>query len=257
MDEYVYFIYVTENKVNGKLYIGQHHCRYSEQFTDGYLGSGAVLMKAIKKYGAENFERIILEYADSSEELNALEAKYVDEEVIKSDRFYNVKTGGKQCCLFSREIREKIRRSLTGYRHTEEAKKKHMSEANKGRVVSEETKKKISENQKGKVVSEETRRKISEARKGCANPNKGKHLSEEHKRKISEANRGRKLTPEAKEKLISYNRHPFSEERKRKISESNKGKHLSEETRRKIGEAGKEEGRGIKEFQCLMKQEEN
>ena len=150
VEDYVYFIYVTENKVNGKLYIGQHHCRYSEQFTDGYFGSGTILLKAIKKYGAENFERIILEYADSPEELNVLEAKYVDEEVIKSDRFYNVKTGGKQCCLFS-----------------------------------DETKKKISENQKGKVVSEESRRKMSEVRKGRRAWNKGIPTSEEIKEKQS------------------------------------------------------------------------
>lgn len=49
VDEYVYFIYVTENKVNGKLYIGQHRCKYEEQFTDGYLGSGHAFTSALKK----------------------------------------------------------------------------------------------------------------------------------------------------------------------------------------------------------------
>ena len=47
--EKVHFIYVTENLINGKLYIGQHTCNYDKQFTDGYLGNGRALKNAVKK----------------------------------------------------------------------------------------------------------------------------------------------------------------------------------------------------------------
>lgn len=43
-----YGIYKITNKVNGKMYIGQHT---ADELDDGYLGSGAVMQRAIKKYG--------------------------------------------------------------------------------------------------------------------------------------------------------------------------------------------------------------
>lgn len=52
---------------------------------------------------------------------------------------------------------------ITGYKHTEEAKRK-IGEARKGKKRSEETKRKISETSKGKKLSEETKRKLSEKR---------------------------------------------------------------------------------------------
>jgi len=49
-------IYKTTNKINGKIYVGKY-CGNSK----GYLGSGTILRKAIKKYGRKNFDRIMLE----------------------------------------------------------------------------------------------------------------------------------------------------------------------------------------------------
>ena len=50
-------IYEIKNKINGKSYIGQHTF---EDLGD-YWGSGKLIKMAIKKYGIDNFERIILE----------------------------------------------------------------------------------------------------------------------------------------------------------------------------------------------------
>lgn len=86
-----YFIYQTTNKINGKIYIGKHE---TNDLNDGYLGSGKLLWKAIEKYGIENFERTILFFCESRNELNAKEAEIVNEEFVLRKDTYNLKVGG-------------------------------------------------------------------------------------------------------------------------------------------------------------------
>ena len=52
-----YYVYQLINKVNGKIYVGMHA---TDDMDDGYLGSGKLIRRAVQKYGAENFEKIIL-----------------------------------------------------------------------------------------------------------------------------------------------------------------------------------------------------
>ena len=42
------YVYLTENLINGKCYIGRHS---SPTFDKKYKGSGVAIKKAIKKYG--------------------------------------------------------------------------------------------------------------------------------------------------------------------------------------------------------------
>ena len=59
-NEYYGFIYITTNNINGKKYIGQK--KYDKEGKwKTYLGSGIILNRAIKKYGAENFSKEIIE----------------------------------------------------------------------------------------------------------------------------------------------------------------------------------------------------
>ena len=101
-----------------------------------------------------------MEFANNPEELNELEAKYVTLKEIYDPLCYNIKTGGEQNVIYTKEHRERISKSMTG---------KHWK-------LSEETKRKMSEAKKGKL-SEETKRKMSEAQRG-------KTLTEEHKQKL-------------------------------------------------------------------------
>lgn len=93
----------------------------------------------------------------------------------------------------SNETKNKIRNSLLGRNHSEEAKKK-MSESRNGKPS----------NFKGKSFSEESKRKISNSKKGCVSPRKGVKLSEESKLKMSESRKGRKPSPKAIEAVRKY-----------------------------------------------------
>jgi hypothetical protein len=88
-----YLIYQITNKTNGMIYIG---CHVTDNPNDGYMGSGTQLNEAIKKEGKENFEKKILQYCDSEEEMLNKERALVDEKFIARDDTYNVILGGNQ-----------------------------------------------------------------------------------------------------------------------------------------------------------------
>lgn len=73
------------------IYIGQHQ---TEDLNDGYMGSGIRIVRAIEKYGVENFEKTILFECSSVEEMNAKEAEIVNEDFISRDDVYNIVVGG-------------------------------------------------------------------------------------------------------------------------------------------------------------------
>ena len=85
-----YIIYKTTNTLNGKYYIGVTNGR-----DPGYLGSGRVLLNAIKEHGRKNFVRETLEVYDSEEEAYLREAQIVNETVVADRNSYNIGKGGK------------------------------------------------------------------------------------------------------------------------------------------------------------------
>lgn len=86
------FIYKTTNQVNGKIYIGQHS---TNNLNDNYIGSGKLITKAIKKYGASNFKFQILQFASSYEELDQLEVTLISELATLDESIgYNLHRGG-------------------------------------------------------------------------------------------------------------------------------------------------------------------
>ena len=59
------FFYITTCIANNKKYLGQR--KYSHGWKS-YLGSGVAFKNAVKKYGKENFKRVIICKADTAEE---------------------------------------------------------------------------------------------------------------------------------------------------------------------------------------------
>lgn len=81
------FVYMWKNKINGKKYIGRH--TGSEE--DSYVGSGKRFQRAIKKYGIENFERVILEKVEDDSIIKEREQYYLDFfDAANSSEFYNI-----------------------------------------------------------------------------------------------------------------------------------------------------------------------
>lgn len=104
------FVYKTENLVNGLYYIGVHSTNILD---DGYLGSGMLIVKAIKKYGKKNFKRTILKHCKSRKEAYIFEESLVNEDLVKSRNTYNCAVGGQGGYLGKKAI-EKMRRSRKG-----------------------------------------------------------------------------------------------------------------------------------------------
>lgn len=84
-------VYQTTNQINGKIYIGKH--KTTDPY-DEYLGSGKYLQNAIRKYGIENFRKLVLFVFDTEDEMNQKEKDLVTEEFIKRTDNYNVCPGG-------------------------------------------------------------------------------------------------------------------------------------------------------------------
>lgn len=86
-----YIFYRTENLVTGKYYYGVHA---TDKLQDGYLGSGKVLKKAIRKYGKDSFVRKDLEFFENALAAYTREAEVVTEDLVLDPRCYNAKPGG-------------------------------------------------------------------------------------------------------------------------------------------------------------------
>ncbi len=87
----IYYIYQITNLINGKIYIGVHK---TSNIEDGYMGSGTYLKRAQEEYGIENFEKRILKFFESEEEMFQEEAKIVTTDFLSRKDVYNLRKGG-------------------------------------------------------------------------------------------------------------------------------------------------------------------
>lgn len=87
----LYSIYITTNLFNAKQYIGVHGTHTEE---DSYLGSGTVLIQAIKRWSVEAFHRFTLFTYQDEQEAYIKEEELVNYEYISRADPYNVALGG-------------------------------------------------------------------------------------------------------------------------------------------------------------------
>lgn len=175
------YVYIIINSINHKFYIGKHS---TKNLDDGYMGSGTVIKRAIKKYGIENFTKRILCFCDTQEEALKVEEFLVTPYLISREDCYNANIGGKGGSIKGKKrseiAKQKISESLKGNQY---AKGNHFT-------LSDARKKQISENNRKRVISQETKNKISQSKMGQQSF-LGKHHSKEAKQKMSEHMKGR------------------------------------------------------------------
>ncbi len=83
-------VYKIINKINGKYYIGK-----DSNNDPRYYGSGKLIKQAIKKYGKNNFDKIIIEHCINKEHLNEREKFWINESNALNDpKSYNLANGG-------------------------------------------------------------------------------------------------------------------------------------------------------------------
>ena len=86
------YVYETTNLVNGKKYIG---VSVTKTNSDNYLGSGVLLKRAIKKYGVDNFIKVILKVFDSEQDARNYEKQLIENlDAINNKNYYNLVAGG-------------------------------------------------------------------------------------------------------------------------------------------------------------------
>ena len=127
-----YTLYMHVNKTNGKRYVGITSGPPSKRWKKGagYYGQRR-FYSAIKCYGWDGFEHIIVADHLSKEEAECREAELIKEYAANDTRYgYNIENGG---------VTHKI----------SEEQKEHLRQVHLGQKLSEETKKKISESCKG------------------------------------------------------------------------------------------------------------
>lgn len=141
----IFVVYLTVNVKNKKMYIGSHRI-LNQNFDDGYLGSGAILNNAIKKYGKENFIRIDLEKFHNEIECRNFETILLESLNVKNDKkYYNVKN------------------SAIGFNSKEAS--EHWNNYYNSELYSKERKKQKSDNAKKLNMSEKAAFKNSEIQK--------------------------------------------------------------------------------------------
>lgn len=87
------YIYKTINLINNKMYIGKHRATVFEP--NRYIGSGPILMKAIKKYGKENFKCELIEWCETKQQLDEREQYWIAYFNCQQDSsYYNIAKGG-------------------------------------------------------------------------------------------------------------------------------------------------------------------
>ena len=110
MQKHYGFVYLTIDLKNGKGYIGKHKIRNQKTLDPKYIGSGKIIKDMKNKYGLNRFNRQILCFCESKEELNEMEIYYINYfNAVKSENFYNIADGGDAGNRFAGKTEEEMK----------------------------------------------------------------------------------------------------------------------------------------------------
>jgi group I intron endonuclease len=180
-------IYIIQNEVSGKMYIGSSvniYTRFSKHESDlkANRHHSPMLQNSWNKHGSSAFKFKVVEIVEDTSDLLSVEQRWLDK---YSPEYNSCKVAGNRL----------------GYKASDETRSK-LSEALSGRTLSEETKKKLSELRMGKPspISEEGRARCG--RKGIPKP-------EGFGEKIRAAKLGKSRPPEVVEKIAQKKRKSY------------------------------------------------
>lgn len=197
-------IYKLTCLITWKPYVGQTTKTLDERFiqhsrTDSLIGN------AIRKYGAENFLREVLEVCDTQEQLNEREKFWIAYFNSKVPNGYNLTDGGE---------------GMAGRHHTPESKAK------------------MSASQCGKKLSAKARANIAAAKIGEKNPFFGKHHTSKSLAKMSAAHKGKKRSKQTCANIsAALTGRTFSDTHRANLSAAKKGTIPSDKTRENMSAA--------------------
>lgn len=185
---YYGLVYLVENKINGKKYIGQttknlHQRRIRHIYEAKANLTTMPFHEALIKYGEENFVWAVLEKCYTKCEMDEMEFHYIQQYNTYGKDGYNATMGGD---------------GAVGVRFTEDRRKKARLSIYNSPIYGKKGK---DHPFYGQRHSAESRKKISEALSGDKHPFYGKPCSSERKANISESLKGRKLSETNKLKI--------------------------------------------------------
>ncbi len=145
-------IYKITNIINNKIYIGQTinsiHQRFDEHCSLTKSKHRSAIREAIRKYGKNNFIIEIIDNADTIEELNCKEIKWIAKLSAISPNGYNLEAGGKNKIVH----------------HSTKLKMSIAKLGKKGHAVTRATKDKISHSRTGMKFSDKHKEALSLAK---------------------------------------------------------------------------------------------
>jgi len=182
-------IYKITNLINKKVYIGQTTRSFNDRINDYKRELGnEYINNAFKKYGWDNFDFTIIDSAQTINELNSKEIRYIIEYKSNEKEFgYNILSGGKNASP-GIETLNKMSKAHLGKKQTQEWINKRIAKAGtenakkygkkKTKKDSEELSKKSPKYWLGKKRNVETIKKISETKKNNELSSKQKEILE-------------------------------------------------------------------------------
>lgn len=192
----MYYVYKITNNINGKFYIGKR--KHNFPYKDKYMGSGKLILLAIKKYGKDNFTKEILGIFDSDKDSSEFEKSLVTKEMVESENCYNMHEGGHGGFMHINNLPPNERVNVISYKEKVQSGKISVG-GDKSEYFTEESYKKMKrgsmkgiETLKNKSEEEKeiTKNKISLASTGSKNSQFGKksyiNVSTGEKKKFKE-----------------------------------------------------------------------